>query len=118
MVGERIKRITTDQTIATEMIERKIMKPHEVPPQYHRTLIQAVGVSENIEPEQKRLELRPGDLILLCSDGLSDMLTDDELEAIIRKHRDDMAGAADALITAANDNGGWDNISVVLVKHE
>ena len=79
-------------------------------------LFQAVGTSESVTPEVHRLRLRRGDVVLLCSDGLTDMLTDEEIEGILRLHADDLEGAASALVSEANRNGGFDNISVILIK--
>jgi protein phosphatase len=62
------------------------------------------------------IENEVGDILLLCSDGLNGMLTDDEIKNVIESNRDDLNVAAKALIDAANANGGDDNITVVLVE--
>ena len=60
-------------------------------------------------------QTQPGDWILLCSDGLSDMIDDEQIAAVLRQH-DSLPQAAQALVQAANDAGGRDNISVILVR--
>lgn len=113
-----IEQITRDQTVGDYLVEHNVMKREQVPHQKWHTLTQAVGVSESIVPEIKHVEFKTGDLLLLCSDGLTDMLSDEEIEEIVQKHRNDINKAADALIEEANHKGGRDNISVVLVKNE
>lgn len=115
-VIEGIKQITKDQTIGNYLVECNIMKREEVPPQKWHTLTQAVGVSENIVPELNHIELNTKDLLLLCSDGLTDMLTDEEIKEVIQRYRDDLDKMTDALVEAANSKGGRDNISVVLIE--
>jgi protein phosphatase len=118
LLREGAKQLTKDQTVGDYLVEHNIMRREEVPPQKWHTLTQAVGVSENIVPELKHVEIKPGDLLLLCSDGLTDMLSDEEIEKIIQKHRDDMDAGVEALVKGANNKGGKDNISVILVKWE
>lgn len=92
------------------------MKREDVPPQKWHTLTQAVGVSDHLVPERNQIALQAGDLFLLCSDGLTDMLTDEEIEGTIQQHRDHLDKAVDAMIDEANHKGGRDNIPVVLVR--
>lgn len=77
-----------------------------------------MGVSDHLVPERHQIVLQAGDLFLLCSDGLTEMLTDEEIEGMIQQHRDYLDKAVDALIEEANHKGGRDNISVVLVRYD
>lgn len=69
-------------------------------------------------PDKKTLKLNPGDILLLCSDGLTDMLEDAEIEALLKKHGADLQASAVSLIEEANNKGGRDNISVVIVNYD
>src|SRR3972149_4823020 len=89
-----------------------------LPVQKKRVLTQAVGGQTTLIPEVKQVRLNPRDVLLLCSDGLTDMLSDEEIESIIQKYRDDLPVTADNLIHEANDKGGIDNISVILIAYE
>ena len=89
-----------------------------LPVQKMRVLTQAVGGQATLIPEIKQVKLKPKDVLLLCSDGLTDMLSDEEIESIIQKYRDDLPVTADNLIHEANDKGGIDNISVILMEYE
>lgn len=60
-------------------------------------------------------KLKSGDILLLCSDGLTNMLTDEEIAAIVKKDNNDIHGAADSLVAEANSRGGRDNISLILI---
>ena len=80
-----------------------------------RILAQAIGASKKIDHETIPVKFQEGDRILLCSDGLTDMLSDEAIRQIIAIHRDDLQTAADSLVEAANRMGGKDNISVILV---
>jgi len=111
-----IRQITKDHTVGDYLVEHGLMKREEVPSQKWHTLTQAVGVSENIVPELNHVKLKPGDILLLCSDGLTDMLTDQEIEGIIQNHKEELKQAVNTLIEEANRKGGKDNITVVLIE--
>lgn len=83
-----------------------------------RVLSQAVGASREISGETVRLKLDMGDIVLLCSDGLTDMISDKLIGEIVMLYGNDLQAAADALVEAANRMGGKDNISVILVQRE
>ena len=78
-------------------------------------ITRAVGVDPDVTVDFFDLSLKRGDIILLCSDGLSNMLEDEEIEQIIKKGRE-LPDTAMALIDRANQNGGKDNIAVVLAE--
>lgn len=75
----------------------------------------ALGAAENVEPDLLESDLRPGDLFLLCSDGLTGMLSDDELEQLARRSSDPHAIVA-WMIDAANQSGGMDNVTAVVAR--
>jgi protein phosphatase len=119
LIREGINMVTKDQTVGEYVVRHKKMRSEEVPRKFWHTLTQAVGVSKKIVPETKDFELRTGDILLLCSDGLSDMLSKEELFKIIKENRDNnFDNTANMLVDAANKKGGADNISVVLVEYK
>jgi protein phosphatase len=93
------------------------MSREDIPPQKWHTLTQAVGLGEDIIPEQLNIDLHQGDFLLLCSDGLTGMLTDEEIKETIKKNINNIDKALDRLIKRANEKGGRDNITVILVKY-
>lgn len=79
-------------------------------------LDRALGVEEDVEVDVMEETVLPGDTYLLCSDGLTDMVTDDGIHTILDKHDTDPDQTVGELVRTANENGGKDNISVILVK--
>jgi protein phosphatase len=94
------------------------MKREAVPAEKWHSLTQAVGTSETLIPEINTLDLKAEDLLLLCSDGLTDMLADAEIEKIIKQNKADIEKAVRTLVRQANKKGGRDNISVILIQNE
>jgi protein phosphatase len=88
----------------------------QIPKKKFHTLTQSVGCGDPPYPDFNIVELKQGDLLLFCSDGLTDMLTDAEIESILANGDARLDTLTAELIAAANTNGGRDNISVVLVK--
>ena len=83
----------------------------------HKNLVtRALGIDPRVEPEIRSYDVRRDDVYLLCSDGLNDMVPDEEIRLTLMTLQSDLKLAATQLVQAANDNGGRDNISVVLVK--
>ena len=80
------------------------------------TLTQSVGCGDPPYPDFSILEVKQGDLILICSDGLTDMIGDSEIETILSDTEASLNTLTQHLIDAANDKGGKDNISVILVS--
>ena len=110
-----ITQITQDQTWGAALLQNNILTKEQIPRQKWHTLTQAVGVSETLIPEIKQIELSFDDILLLCSDGLTDMLSDEEIEELLQKNRD-LEQTANKFISQANKKGGRDNISLILIK--
>lgn len=116
VVNDTIKQITTDHSYVEEMIRRGNLQRENARSNPNKNIItRAVGAKSEIQADIYVLELKPGDLLLMCSDGLSNMLEDEEMRMIIKRQRD-IVEMAEKLIEAANNNGGKDNISVVLIN--
>ena len=110
--GHGIRQITKDHSVA-EMIGVKNEK--EVNPLFRGMILRAVGIQPAVDLERTMFDIKKGDRIILCSDGLSKMLPDKRIEAIARGKKA-LADAAEALVEAANEAGGSDNITVVIVE--
>lgn len=115
---KKLQQITQDQTLAQQMLDQGIIdqKQFLVSP-YHHVLSRALGLGEISMVDIHLHDILDGDVFLLCSDGLTNCLTDPSIADILAK-KTDITAATDELITCANDAGGMDNISVVLVKCE
>ncbi|MBI2469625.1 MAG: serine/threonine-protein phosphatase [Planctomycetes bacterium] len=118
LLRNEIKRITQDHTSEMYFVNNGATEEGYLPVHKMRVLTQAVGGQATPLPEVKQVKLKPKDILLLCSDGLTDMLSDEQIESIIQRYRDNLAMAADHLIKEANDKGGVDNISVILIEYE
>jgi serine/threonine protein phosphatase PrpC len=111
-----LHRLTRDHTMGDHLLENKILPRERIPEKQWHTLTQAVGFGAPPMPDFKQVDLLSGDMLLLCSDGLTDMLTDEEIETVIKSGNLNVDRIAKSLIEAANIKGGRDNVSVVLVK--
>jgi len=114
------RQLTQDHSLVQEMIDNGYLSQEEAMISSSRNLItRALGISPEVEVDITTEELDIDDVYLLCSDGLSDMLNEKNMAAILTDWRHDLGAAAQQLVDAANDCGGNDNISVVLVAmHE
>jgi len=114
--GGRLMQITHDHSLLQEQIDAGLITVEQAAFSANKNLVtRAVGVEDTVLLETHLHEVLPGDLYLLCSDGLSDMLDDETIGQVLQSC-DLLPEGASALIDAANDAGGKDNISVVLVR--
>lgn len=112
-----LARVTRDHSLLQEQIDAGLIDAAMARFSQSKNLVtRAVGVGANVEVEIHDHHLQPGDLYLLCSDGLSDMLSDEEISAILANQHGSLEATCQALVKRANDSGGFDNISVVLVR--
>ena len=110
--AKSIKQITTDHSVA-EMIGVKSEK--KLNPYFRGMILRAVGVQQTVELERTIFDIKEGDWIVLCSDGLSKMIDDSRIKSIVNSSNSP-SEAAETLVSAANEAGGSDNITVVVVK--
>lgn len=114
--GKNIRQITTDHSLVEEMIRMGGLDRESARTHPNKNIItRAVGVTSAVAADFYEVRLQEGDIILLCSDGLSNMLEDEEIRMIVNAQRDIME-KAEALVRAANQNGGRDNISLILIE--
>ena len=115
--GDVLEQITTDHSLVAELVQSGVLTPEEAERHPQRSAItRAVGTESAIEVDVFTVPAELGDLVLLCSDGLTDMLTKDEIAETILGAERDPDGAAAALVAAANSKGGEDNLTVVLFE--
>ncbi|MDT9001009.1 Stp1/IreP family PP2C-type Ser/Thr phosphatase [Paucibacter sp. APW11] len=114
----QLTQITRDHSLLQEQLDAGLLTPEEAVFSNNKNLVtRAVGVEDTVMLELNQHEVQQGDTYLLCSDGLSDMLNDEELAQLLIRHPS-LSEAALSLIDAANDMGGKDNIAVVLIRVE
>jgi protein phosphatase len=112
----RLQQITRDHSLLQEQIDAGLITPEQAAFSANKNLVtRAVGVEDNVQLETHQHELQGGDVYLMCSDGLSDMLEDDTIAQLLIAN-ESLETAVRALIDAANDAGGRDNIAVVLMR--
>jgi protein phosphatase len=117
--GGALHRLTRDHTLISELLQRGVLSPEEAARHpYRHVITNCVGGHEHgVEIEAHKLQLRPEDAILLCSDGLTDMVSDDAIHEIMRKDEDPRS-ACEHLVAQANEQGGRDNITVIVARFE
>jgi len=114
--GGRLQQISRDHSLLQEQIDAGLITPEQAAFSANKNLVtRAVGVEDTVLLETHLHEMQPGDIYLMCSDGLSDMLDDAMISRLLQTH-DSLAAAGGALIAAANDAGGKDNIALILVR--
>lgn len=110
--------LTRDHSLLREMIERGKTSGHgDERKRYKNVITRAIGTEPHVEPAVHMTEVSEGDLFLMCTDGLTDMLSDEEISAIISQPLP-INKLTEALVNAAKEKGGHDNITVVLVLVE
>ena len=111
-----LKQVTTDHSLVQEMIDNGYMSEEEAINSSNRNLItRALGIAEEVNVDVVEHDVEKNDIYLLCSDGLSDMITDDIIFSTLVKSRQDLERATKDLVELAKEHGGHDNVSVILV---
>ena len=117
-IGETIQQITEDHSFVEEMVKRGELQRNEV--RFHpnkNVITRAVGTTNTLELDFFEVPLEKESLILLCSDGLSNMVEDSEIQRIVMEQKENLEQAVHDLVEIANENGGKDNISVILIRN-
>ena len=115
--GEQIRLATKDQSLVQQLVDVGQISEEEAETHMFRNVIlQALGAQTELLPATARIQIRQGDTLLLCSDGLSGKLRNEEIRQIVSESGDDLAAACKALVDEANHRGGEDNITVVLAR--
>ena len=116
--GSRIRQLTDDHSLVGELLRRRQISEADAREHPHRhVLTRALGVATATQPDLAELTPAPGDTFVLCSDGLTTHLRDNEILEHVA-HDDDLQKTCEALVAQANGRGGVDNVTVVLVRFE
>ena len=114
---DTLKQVTVDHSLVEEMVQSGKLQKEAIRTHPNKNIItRALGTNRTVKADCFEIEVREGDVLLLCSDGWTNMLEDDRIESIIKQYKNDMKRAGEILIEEANEAGGKDNISVVLVR--
>lgn len=114
LVNSELVQLTRDHSVVQSLIETGKLTPEEA--RFHprkNVITRALGTEEEVLPECGAVELKPGDTVLLCTDGLTNYVNSEEILDIFNKN--DISRVADVLVARANHNGGGDNITAVTV---
>jgi PPM family protein phosphatase len=114
---DTLEQLTEDHSLVAELVRSGRLSPEEAETHPQRSVVtRALGTDPNVDVDTFAVEAKPADLFMLCSDGLTSMVSDDGILEEIRRHRADVRAAAKALVRAANRGGGEDNITVVFFE--
>jgi protein phosphatase len=112
-----LRQLTEDHSLLNDYRKSHALTPEEIQAFPHKNVIvRALGMRDTVEVDLLRETVEEGDVVLLCSDGLSGMVPDARIAEIARANAGDLRRAAQALVDAANDAGGADNVTCVLVQ--
>jgi PPM family protein phosphatase len=113
----KLEQLTEDHSLVAELVRSGRLSPEEADSHPQRSVItRALGTDPDVDVDSFAVEAKPGDLFLICSDGLTSMVDDAAILAAVEQHRSDLNAAAKELVDAANQNGGEDNITVVFFE--
>jgi len=113
----KFTQVTRDHSLLQEQLDAGLITPEQALTAQHKNLVtRALGIDATVEPEIHEYETRTGDIYLLCSDGMSDMVEDEDIGMTLTMLGANLKLAAQQLVQMANDNGGRDNVSVILVR--
>ena len=116
LINKEIRQLSKDHSMVEEMVRLGGLTEEEAKHHPDKNIItRAMGVKDKVEPDFFEYRLKGGDTILMCSDGLTNMVDDDEIFQIVKSARD-IVEAVETLIKRANENGGSDNIGIVLAQ--
>jgi protein phosphatase len=115
--GNQLSRITNDHSWVFEQVQAGMLTEAEAEKHPLRNVItRALGGALQVTPDASEIEAQPGDLVLLCSDGLTGMVPESEILRIVTANKGDLQKTCQQLIDAANERGGLDNVTAVLVE--
>ncbi len=117
LINDRLKQITVDHSLVEEMVQSGKLHKEDMRTHPNKNIItRALGTNHVVNADYFEIDVKPGDVLLLCSDGLSNMVDDSEIERIVKENKSDLKELGNILVEEANKAGGKDNISVVLVE--
>ena len=117
MRAGEFQQVTKDHSLIQELIDRGLYTPEEAAKNTPKNLVtRALGIEQRVQVDVMEEQVLPDDLYLLCSDGLNDMVDDEEINLTLSKYSANLVQAGEELIRQANANGGKDNTSVILIR--
>ncbi len=117
--GDQIEQLTEDHSVVQQLIRAGNLDPETVKDSPHRhILMQAVGVRPTVQPDLRVETPEPGDIFVVCSDGVHGVVTQEEILGVIRHTANDPHNGCEALISLANARGGPDNATVIILRYE
>jgi protein phosphatase len=112
-----LEQLTEDHSLVAELVRSGKLSPDEAETHPQRSVItRALGTDPDVDVDTFSIHAQPGDLFMICSDGLTSMVEDDVILRTVENHRGDLQTAAKALVRAANKRGGEDNITVIFFE--
>jgi len=115
--AELFSQVTKDHSLLQEQIDSGLITPEQAKQSANKNLVtRALGIDPSVEAEIHEYDAAPGDIYLLCSDGLCDMVSDEDIGMVLQTLGANLTLCAHQLVQMANDNGGRDNVSVILVR--
>jgi PPM family protein phosphatase len=115
--GRALKLLTRDDSLLRDQVDLGIIAAADANESHNRSLVtRALGIEQDISPHIHEVQALPDDIFLLCSDGLNDLVDDSDIELIVQSLKSNLPLAAHHLVQTAKDNGGYDNISVIIVR--
>ena len=115
--GDEFTQVTKDHSLLQEQMDAGMLTKEQAKLSSNKNLVtRALGIDPAVEPEIHEYDTKPGDIYLLCSDGLSDMVSDEDIGMTLQALGANLNLAVQQLVQMANDNGGRDNVSVILIK--
>lgn len=115
--ADRLELLTQDDSLLRDQVEIGLISAANTAESHNRHILtRALGTQETVSTHLREEEAVPGDIYLLCSDGLNDLVEDADIELIVGSLKMNLPLAAHHLVQEANDNGGYDNVSVILVR--
>jgi len=113
----RMEQLTDDHSLVNELLKSGKLSPEEAQVHPQRSVItRAVGTDPEVDVDAFTIDAHAGDVFLLCSDGLTDMVEDEDILDLVDRHREDLDRAVKSLVAAANRGGGEDNITAVAFR--
>lgn len=117
IIDSDIKQITKDHSLVEEMVDEGTIERKDIRIHPNKNIItRAIGVHYDITPDFFEIDLKKDDIILMCSDGLTNMIDDQEILDIVSNNKRNLDIAIKRLVDRANEQGGKDNISIIIVK--
>ncbi|RYZ61896.1 MAG: serine/threonine-protein phosphatase, partial [Proteobacteria bacterium] len=115
--GSKLEQVTLDHSLLQELVDRGFYSPEEAQRAANKNYVtRALGVEPSVDVEVQEQPVHKGDFFVLCSDGLSDMVEDDDINLTVSTFGANLDAVGKHLIQLANDNGGKDNVSVVMAQ--